>query len=440
MCKYTGVRVCNGRYNNCKTGAFTFVGNNGCIVIDYLLTTECDFDRLTLFGIREFTEFSDHAPLQFAFKTYSDLNTNIEHEREAAFIRWDNSKAAEFRRHLIGKLPILNTLNFHSNTKDAINDTVIKCIDVINSVTDPMFKKSVTSTTPTKGTSKLKEPYVSKDWFDQECYRLQKDYKTVLASFNMFKSDENRRRLQDSKRIYKSYIKRRKCAFHKLKMKDIESLKKKKPKDFWKYFSKRKHKTGDDIDVSAFYEHFSNLTDDINITVDDDAEEFCTRNVENEDPIFEELNGDITSAEVEKAIQCLKRRKAGSDDWMLNEFFLCAGDILLAHLTDLFNMILNTGVFPDKWMEGIIVPLYKNGSTKDVNNYRGITLVSHVAKLFTTIVNNRLTEWCARYNAVSDAQFGFKKGFSTVDAIFSLQCIIEKYMSEGKRLYCIVLI
>ena len=85
----------------------------------------------------------------------------------------------------------------------------------------------------------------------------------------------------------------------------------------------------------------------------------------------------MTSAEIEKAIKCLKRGKAGTDDWMLKEFFLCAGDILLEHLTDLFNMILNTGVFPDKWMEGIIVPLYKNGSTKDVNNYRGITLVSH---------------------------------------------------------------
>jgi len=121
---------------------------------------------------------------------------------------------------------------------------------------------------------------------------------------------------------------------------------------------------------------------------------------------------------------------------MFNKFFLCVGDILSAHLTDLFKMILNTGECPDKWMAGIMEPLYTNGSTKDVNNYRGITLVSHVAKLFTTIVNNRLTEWCARYNVVSDAQFGFKKGFSNVDAIFSLQCIIEKYMSEGKRLYC----
>jgi len=89
-------------------------------------------------------------------------------------------------------------------------------------------------------------------------------------------------------------------------------------------------------------------------------------------------------------------------------------------------MISNTGVFPDKWIEDIIVPLYKKGSTKDVNNYRGITLVSHVAKLFTTIVNNRLTEWCNKYNVVSDAQFGFKKVVSIVDEIFSLQCIMTK--------------
>ena len=72
----------------------------------------------------------------------------------------------------------------------------------------------------------------------------------------MFKSDDTPRRLQDSKRIYKSYIKRRKYAFHKLKMKESESLKTKTSKDFLKYFSRRKHKTGDDIDVSAFYEHF----------------------------------------------------------------------------------------------------------------------------------------------------------------------------------------
>jgi len=46
----------------------------------------------------------------------------------------------------------LNTLHFHSNTKDDINDTVVKFVDLMNSVTDPMFKKTVTSTTPAKGT------------------------------------------------------------------------------------------------------------------------------------------------------------------------------------------------------------------------------------------------------------------------------------------------
>ena len=61
----------------------------------------------------------------------------------------------------------MNALNFHSNTKDDVNDKEIKFIDVINSVTYPIFKKTVTGTTETQ----LKEPYVSKDWFGQEFYR-----------------------------------------------------------------------------------------------------------------------------------------------------------------------------------------------------------------------------------------------------------------------------
>ena len=61
---------------------------------------------------------------------------------------------------------------------------------------------------------------------------LQKDYNTVLASLNMFKSDENRRRLHDSWHIYKSYIKRRTCAFHKLKTRTAKTLKQRNQRIF----------------------------------------------------------------------------------------------------------------------------------------------------------------------------------------------------------------
>jgi len=83
----------------------------------------------------------------------------------------------------------------------------------------------------------------------------------------------------------------------------------------------------------------------------------------------------------------LKKNKAYGSDCVLNEYLIESIDILSAHLCDLFNSILNAGFFPDNWAEGIIIPLHKKGDKNDVNNYRGITLVSCLAKHFTTVLN-----------------------------------------------------
>lgn len=75
---------------------------------------------------------------------------------------------------------------------------------------------------------------------------------------------------------------------------------------------------------------------------------------------------------------------------------------------------------------------------QDLNNYRGITLVSYLAKLFTSIINSRLLEWDQRYtcNIITDAQFGFKPGVGTIDAIFVLQNLICRTLkNKNKRLY-----
>jgi hypothetical protein len=55
----------------------------------------------------------------------------------------------------------------------------------------------------------------------------------------------------------------------------------------------------------------------------------------------------------------------------MNEYFIEGFDIIGAHLCDWFHAILNS-----KWTEGIIIHLHKKGHNDDINNYRGITLVS----------------------------------------------------------------
>ena len=82
-------------------------------------------------------------------------------------------------------------------------------------------------------------------------------------------------------------------------------------------------------------------------------------------------------------------------------------------------------------MEGIIVPLLKKGDVDYVNIYRGITLVSCMSKLFTTVLNRRIESFCTDNNIISGAQFGFRKGRSTVDAIL-LMSLVQKYLNDNK--------
>ena len=66
-------------------------------------------------------------------------------------------------------------------------------------------------------------------------------------------------------------------------------------------------------------------------------------------------------------------------------------------LCNLFNVILDSGIFPENWCNGTIIPVFKKSDKNDINNYRGITLMSHLSKLFTTILFNRLLNVSSTY-------------------------------------------
>ena len=120
----------------------------------------------------------------------------------------------------------------------------------------------------------------------------------------------------------------------------------------------------------------------------------------------------------------------------LNEFFIYGKDVLTPYLHTLFNKVFILGCFPSSWSEGYVIPLHKKGSLNDVNNYRGITLLSTFGKLFTKILNNRLTEWAERYYLYIEAQAGFRSEMSTVDNLFVLHGLLTHVINKSKQLYC----
>ena len=86
----------------------------------------------------------------------------------------------------------------------------------------------------------------------------------------------------------------------------------------------------------------------------------------------------------------------------------------------------------------MIIPIYKNkGETSDPQNYRPITLLSCIGKLFTSILNNRLTLFIDENNVLSENEDGFRKNYSTVDHAFTLNSIIELLKHYKKKLFCV---
>ena len=86
---------------------------------------------------------------------------------------------------------------------------------------------------------------------------------------------------------------------------------------------------------------------------------------------------------------------------------------------------------------GIIGAIAQKGNYNNAENFRGITLLSVLGKLYTRVLNNRLAKWAGSYIIYIEAQFGFRKGRSTVDCVFIFQNIIQKFLQSGKKTVCI---
>jgi hypothetical protein len=90
---------------------------------------------------------------------------------------------------------------------------------------------------------------------------------------------------------------------------------------------------------------------------------------------------------------------------------------------------------PDKWRQNILVPIFKNnGGVQSCTNYRGIKLISHTMKLWERIIEHRLRE----VTNVTENQFGFMPGRSTMEPIFLIRQLMERWKEQKKDLHMVI--
>ena len=121
--------------------------------------------------------------------------------------------------------------------------------------------------------------------------------------------------------------------------------------------------------------------------------------LENTDP--EEILNIITS---------LNTKKAVGYDGISSKILQILKHVLSPVLSNIFNKSMQIGVFPEKLKIAKILPLHKGGKTNEVNNYRPISVLSSLSKVYEKIINKRLTNFLNKHNVISDYQFRFRQG------------------------------
>ena len=112
-------------------------------------------------------------------------------------------------------------------------------------------------------------------------------------------------------------------------------------------------------------------------------------------------------------------------------------EIISPHISFLINQCMETEHFPTALKLGIIKPLFKGGDVKEVNNYRPITLITSIAKIFEMSIKTRIVKFLDKCDGLSENQFGFRPGRSTEDAIVYLTKNIYKALDNKESSLCI---
>lgn len=123
----------------------------------------------------------------------------------------------------------------------------------------------------------------------------------------------------------------------------------------------------------------------------------------------------ITREEVENSIRKIKNNKAAGPDEVYGDLLKLIDEDNIDVVVDLFNHIYETGVIPKDWLLSTFIPIPKTVNAKKCEQYRSISLMSHILKVFLKVIHERI--YPKLEENISETQFGFRNGLGTREAL-----------------------
>lgn len=327
--------------------------------------------------------------------------------------------------------------------------------------------KSVTSKSNTKHNKGNKRVRHHKPYWTDELTTVWR--KMVLAEklFNKCKGPYNiKTRLKldyiNARGTFDKLLRKSERAYNQKLISDIEEVCTNNPKEFWKHIQnlgpKRnnvipmKVRMGEEIvtdknvvlqtwknDFSGLFEGAAGndviFDNDFLVEVENDVQ--AREHVMASDMYRKNgsINGEITLGEVEQSVNKLKCKKACGIDNIPNE--VLRNPDIVKFLTVFMNVCLKIEELPLTWLKAIIKPIPKSPSKDPFIplNYRGISLLSCVSKVFSSIVNKRIVSYYESADLLVDEQNGFRKGRSCQEHLYVLTSVVNSRWSQGKSTF-----
>ena len=136
--------------------------------------------------------------------------------------------------------------------------------------------------------------------------------------------------------------------------------------------------------------------------------------------------------EICKIISSLNINKSCGPNIIPTKILHLVQDQISKHLATICNSSFSPGIFPTILKTVTVIPIHKKDSKLEVSNYRPISLLSNIKKIFETLMHSRLIEFFEERQILYYKQFGFQKDFSTNHAILNLLEIIQKALNDGQ--------
>ena len=436
MCKYTGLQICNGRLTK---SAFTCYKHNGESVVDYLLATPNVNKYVSKINIADKTADSDHCAITFDVVGNQNIQPQQKRTNKAPVaFHWDPHLKYIFCQRLGNSECEALYENFlcmmienHADRNVVVNGFY----DFITSAISPIFKLR-------KGTYQSVFPRNS--WFDADCkvakMKLRQSGKYVITA-------EERKIYTELHRDYRRLIQYKKRKHQLSVATKFEQLVSSDPQEYWRIWRKNKarHPHSEILRVDTFTDFFKSTDTMPN---DNGFDIYFMKNIEKFIACYdggtpikmcsildEILNVPICPDETSESLKRLKNNKAAGTDAIPSEFYKYSDGLLINPLTALFNYVFECGFYPEKWCEGLVNPLHKQGEIDKAENYRKITVTSALGKVFDSILNRRLRFAKRCLNIDDPYQYGFKENTGATDSIFILNGLIDKAKAYSRPLF-----